>query len=245
MKVRVVDSMDGSLKPGLAEDPMVELEERLAKKVAAQAREVLVELAESITVDNAQRVLGPMASLVATYNNAIAELRTEFDARPKRRRGGSVFEGGIMEPIDVTETYGAQVIQQLMAVFKDVLPGVIGQKTSGNNSREIARLTSALAEARASGHMEGVASKIEARLDTLLSCDHEANENEFLDDDVVDGEGEEVPHVDYPLPPQLVGRLPLGAEGREDLDADGDGPDASGGGAPDEVLPQGAEEGVG
>ncbi len=227
------------LKAGLPEDPQVELEEQLTETIARQAREVLVPLAKSITAENAQRVLGPMSSLVMTYNNAIAELATDFEARPKKKNLPTYSGGGGMTEYitDSSETFGAQAIQQLIPVFKELIPGLRPQgATSGG--LEISRLTTSLAEARTAGEsMKGIADKLEKRLDALLA-------NEPLA--VLDADGERADlDADYPLPPKLVGGLPAGVEGQDEEHADGDGPDASGGGSFDGVLAEGPEEEVG
>ncbi len=226
-------------KAGLPEDPQVELEDRLAETIARQAREVLVPLAKSITAENAQRVLGPMCSLVSTYNNAIAELYTDFDARPKKRTGAGdgISISSSSSFLDTSETFGAQAIQQLVPIFKDLIPTVMGQRNQPPAGREISRLTSALAEARGMGEpMAAVADKIEKRLNALLENDMST---------VLDVDGEEISDdLDCPLPPQLVGGFPPRGEGQDEEHLDGDGPDAGRGGTPDEVREEGAEEGL-
>jgi len=225
-----------NLKAGLPEDPTVELELKLAGVMTEQARDVLVPLVQSLTAENGTRVLAVVSSLVATYNNGIAELQElGSSAKPRRRHPqGALTAMPIGEYVEMggTETFGAQAIQQIVAMAKDLLPQLNQQKRS--SSTEIARLTSALAEARAAGEtMNGVAAKIEAKLDKLLS------------DEFIDGEAEEMQDViDYPLPPVMVGGLSPGAGGLEDLDADGNGPDTSGGGPADEVPAPGPEEEV-
>jgi hypothetical protein len=227
------------LKAGLPEDPVVELETKLAGVMTEQARDVLLPLLQSLAPGNATRVLAVVSSLVATYNNGIAELQElGSGAKPRRRRGNSL----VMEPLTEyvgggTETFGAQAIQQMVAMAKDLIPSLAQQKHS--SSMEIARLTSALAEARAATGLEGVAGRIEARLNKLLDDNPKAILDEFLD-----GEAEEIHNADYPLPPVMVGGFPVGGEGADDLDADGDGPDARGGGAAVEVPGEGAQEEV-